>query len=190
MPVKREIDVYQFDELPAKAKQRAIEAYREHAWDEHDTEVLSDAFRERLESLGLPSDKVQWRLSSSQGDGVAFYGKFDIEDYLKANKLMKEFSALRALDPLPYAEITKIGPHMYDHWNTMRVSLEPQTDLTAKQEALLSDLEAQIAQHIQVVSRELEKIGYDEIEYRTGDEAIAETLQINEYEYDARGDRI
>lgn len=188
MPIKREIDVYQFDELPAKVKQRVIEAYREHAWDAYNTEALNNIFREQLESLGLPSSNIRWSLSFSQGDGVAFYGKFDIEDYLKANKLMKEFGALRALDPLPYAEIVKVGSHMYDHWNTMRVHLGPQTDLTPKKEALLSALREQIAQHIQVVSRGLEKIGYDEIEYQTSDEQIAEILRSNEY--DARGYQI
>jgi hypothetical protein len=189
MPAKREIDVYQFDELPAKAKQRAIEAYREHAWDDTDSKNLTDYFRDELKNLGLPSGDIRWRLSYSQGDGVAFYGKFDIEDYMRANKLVKEFRSLLT-DPLPYAEIVNIGGFRYDHWNTMRVQLERQTDLTPKQEALLANLKEDIAEHIKDVSRDLEKIGYADIESRTGDEAIAETLSINEYEYDANGNRL
>lgn len=190
MPIKREIYVYQFDELSPKAKARAIEAYREIAWEDIDSQMITDNFQERLDELGLPSDNVRWRLVYSQADGVAFYGAFDIEGYLTANKLLTEFGALRALDPPLYAKIEKAGPHMYDHWNTMRVSLEPQTDLTPKSAALLTKLEKHIAQHIKDVSRELQKIGYEEIEYRTSDEAIAEVLQNNEYKFDAEGDRL
>jgi hypothetical protein len=51
-------------------------------------------------------------------------------------------------------------------------------------------LEAEISAHVKDVSRALEKIGYDEIEYRTSDEVIADLLRENEYEFDAEGNPI
>jgi hypothetical protein len=189
---QRVIDVYEFDELSAKAKDRAITKYRESgaAFDTDDTEAVSDMFRETLKEKGLPTDDVRWRLSSSQGDGVSFYGRFDVDEYLQANKLKSKFPALKGVANDIVGNIEKIGPHMYDHWNTMRVYFEPQVDLTERQNAELEKLKEFAAAHIQKVSRELEKAGYEEIEYREGDGQIAEILRENDYEFDVDGDRI
>jgi hypothetical protein len=51
-------------------------------------------------------------------------------------------------------------------------------------------LEEDVKEWVKDTSRELEKIGYDEIEYRGSDEAISETLIANEYEFDEDGERI
>lgn len=74
MPRKVELKVYSFDELSPTAKARAIEDYRPHAWDQADSDVLNDLFKERLDEVGLPTKKLAWSLSYSQGDGVGFYG--------------------------------------------------------------------------------------------------------------------
>ena len=189
---KREIDVYKFDELSAKAKDRAITDYRHSgaAFDSSDTELLSETFREALDEKGFPSDDVRWRLSSSQGDGVAFYGQLDLDKYLRVNKLKSKFPALSKVADDIAANIEKVGPHMYDHWNTMRVYFEPQIDLTDAQKAQLDKLEDAIKEHIKETSRELEKAGYADIEYREGDEEIAETIRANDYEFDENGKQI
>jgi hypothetical protein len=154
--------------------------------------MLTEVFQEELQRLGLPSEDIRWRLSSSQGDGVAFYGQLDLDDYLKANKLVGRYKGLKpVLDDIRVTIEKHRELHMYDHYNTMVVDLDAYgLDLTAKQERLLEDLEAEIKDRIVDVSHKLEKIGYDEIEWRTSDEAIAETLEANEYEYDAAGARI
>jgi hypothetical protein len=192
MPTKREIEVYGFDELSTKAKAKAIDKHREHAWDTNDTEAILDMFADRLSDLALPIDDIRWRLSSSQGDGVAFYGLFDLIDYLKANKLKKKFGVLLAgREPAAEemrANIEKVGPHMYDHWNTMRVTLESQRDLTKAQEKALYDLEEHLNAHVKTVSRELEKLGYAEIDFRSSDEEMA--AQMEHFEFDVDGNRI
>ena len=186
---KREIDVYTFDELSPKAKERAITDYRHSgaAFDSSDTELLSETFRDQLKEKGLPYDDVRWRLSYSQGDGVAFYGQFDLGEYLRANKLKSKFPAIARVADDVSADIEKIGPHMYDHWNTMRVHLEPQVDLTDIQKTELARLRELIADDIKDVSRELEKAGFADIEYREGDEQIAEMIRANDYEFDVNG---
>jgi hypothetical protein len=57
-------------------------------------------------------------------------------------------------------------------------------------ELKFKDLEEDVKEWVEDTSRELEKIGYGEIEYRGSDEAITETLQANEYEYTEDGERI
>ena len=189
---KREIDVYTFDELSPKAKERAITKYRESgaAWDSSDTEMLRETFVDQLDEKGLPSEDVRWRLSYSQGDGVAFYGQFDLEKYLRVNKLKSKFPALSKVADNIEANIEKVGPHMYDHWNTMRVYFTPQVDLTDRQQTELDSLEDAIKDQIKAVSRELEKLGYADIEYREGDQQIAEILKENNYEFDVNGNTI
>jgi len=189
---QRVIDVYEFDELSPKAKDRAITWYRESgaAFDTEDTEAVSDMFRETLSARGLPTGDVRWRLSSSQGDGVAFYGRFDLDEYLKANKLKSKFPALKDVANDITANIEKVGPHMYDHYNTMRVEFEPQVELTDRQNKELDKLKEFVGAQIEKVSHDLEKAGYEEIEYREGDEQIAETIRANDWEFDVDGKRI
>lgn len=182
---------YSFDELSPMAKDRAITNYRHSgaAFDQDDTEMLAETFRDQLKEKGLPSDDVRWRLSHSQGDGVAFYGNVDLKEYLRANKLKSQFPALSRVADDIGANIEKTTSH-YDHYNTMRVYFEPQIDLTDRQQAELDKLEKLIGEDIKAVSRELEKAGYAEIEYREGDEQIAETLRENDYSFDVDGDTI
>jgi len=189
---KREIDVYTFDDLSPKAKERAITKYRESgaAWDSSDTELLRETFVDWLDEKGLPSDDVRWRLSNSQGDGVAFYGQFDLEKYLRVNKLKSKFPALSRVAEDIEANIEKVGPHMYDHWNTMRVDFTPRVDLTDRQQTELDSLEESMKGQIKGASQELEKAGYADIEHRESDETIAEFLRENNYEFNVDGKTI
>ena len=53
----------------------AREVWREKgwAWDEHDSDQLTETFRDELwERYGIEGADVNWSLSSCQGDGVAF----------------------------------------------------------------------------------------------------------------------
>lgn len=207
MPKKREIEVYEFNELSDEAKKRAIEHYRPHAWISHDSGWLSDQFKMDLETLGLPNEDVRWSLGYSQGDGVAFYGLIDLKAYLAAPMTAygKEgrtgakswsprggVSEKRKFLPLVgKVDLTlkKDNPH-YDHWNSMGLYEDVNEDLSPAEDALLNKLMEFVNKHIKDVSKEMEKIGYSEIEYQTSDEAIGDFLQANEFEFDEDGDRI
>lgn len=54
--------------------------------------------------------------------------------------------------------------------------------------ALLPELEEAVSDWVKDLSRSLEKMGYEEIEYRQSDEAIAEFFENNEYEFDEEGE--
>ena len=83
------INICTFNELSDEAKEKAREWYRDG-----DSEMTSDQFEYRLEELGLPNKDIRWSLSCCQGDGVAFYGELDIEEYLTKNKLKTKFKKL------------------------------------------------------------------------------------------------
>jgi hypothetical protein len=191
MPTKKTIDVYRFDELAPKVKTRVIEKFRPQMWDSSDSESLNEWFADRLDEVGLPSKKIGWSLSNSQGDGVAFYGRIDLREYLEKNKLKSKYAELFQDDFSSYVELSidKVGPHMYDHWNTMRVEWDTRTDPTPKQKQLLNDLQEHIREQTKDLSREFEKAGYADIENKTGDEAIEEFLEANDYEFKENGDQ-
>lgn len=72
------IKIYKFNELNPEAQKRAIQEYRDSIdWD-CESEIISEGFKIKLNELGLPIDDLEWRLSHSQGDGVAFYGDVDM----------------------------------------------------------------------------------------------------------------
>lgn len=190
MPTEYTATSYKFHELSPKAKERAIEKGRQWLWDDVDAKDLTEWFSERLEEVGLPSEDVRWRLSYSQGDGVAFYGKMDLEEYVAKNKLKSKYKDLFKDDFEAYVtfEIDRRGSGNYDHWNTMRVECyASHRDPTQKQAELLDELREHVQEQAATVSREFERAGYDAIENKTSDEAVAEYLEANDYDFDASG---
>ena len=202
MPRKVETEIFTFRELPKKGQEKAIQDWREagHSLD-FIGDDLSEVFKAELNALGLPDDNVQWSLGYSQGDGVAFYGTIDVEEYLRKNKLLKKYKSIAADTS---AQLQGENSR-YHHWNSMQVLVYYEGDeirdlpevgsgpkewrpVTDK-EKLLAEFEEHLKEHIEEVSRTLEKMGYDEIEYLQSDEQIADTLEANEYEYTADGKR-
>lgn len=211
VPRKEERLVYKFEELSPEAKERAMEEYRNKGWDwdEHDTQMLTEYFEEQLEELGLPSGDVRWSLSYSQGDGVAFYGKVDIRDYVLKNNLATPLGFLSLIDALSndeaeiVIEIEKSKTfHHYDHWNTMVVTSYVNTygdpGIPGSKrwprrvgrpviERKTRELTEVIRKHVREISKKLEESGYREIEYKSSDEVISENIIANDYEFDEDG---
>ncbi len=197
MPRKIETEVFTFDELSKKSKAKAIEDWRD-AGNPTDflDEDLKDLFEGELNEVGLPADTVYWGLGHTQGDGVAFYGSVDLDDYLKQNKLLKKFGKLLDFDVS--AKIEGASGN-YHHSNSMDVQVdydEPDVLEGPKEwtpginlPKLTDELQDHMNEHVEEVSRKLEKMGYDEIDYLNSDEAITDTLEGNDYEYTADGKR-
>lgn len=57
-------------------------------------------------------------------------------------------------------------------------------------ETMVGDFERFLDEWVKETSRELEKMGYDEMDYRQSDEAIIEFLDANEYEFDEEGEEV
>lgn len=191
MPRKHEIEVFKFDELSPKAKERAMRDYL-GIGGSFDSEMITESFQERLKDLGLPHQDIRWSLSYSQGDGVAFYGPVDLEKYLGVRKGPKEWSPRQRdlnalLDKVEVNIKKRTGSHLYDHWNTMIIETDVTEDLIPKEQKLLDKLEEDLQRDIIKVSKELEKEGYSELEYRQSEEYLSEVFDSNEFEFHADG---
>lgn len=193
MPTQRTIDVYKFEELSPQAKKHAMEKTRQYLMEDYDSKRLTESFAEQLDEVGLPSDKIYWQLSYSQGDGVGFYGRIDLDEYLEKNRLKSKYAGLYEDDFNAYLvfEIEQVGSGRYYHANTMRVELHSRgQDPTPKQDKLLDSLREHVQEQVRELSRQFEKQGYDDLEYTSSDENVVDFIEANEYEFDAAGNLI
>lgn len=179
--------VYNYDELSDEAKQRVLEDAAQFNMETFDTNYLTDNFAETLREYGFPTDKIEWSLGHSQGDGVAFYGQVDVRQYLKKTKQLTKYRTILSKDP--YVEIRRNSfGHHYSHWNTMTVEDDTynlwQSPLAECRMAQLLD---EIKDSVVKVSRELEARGYAEFDRVTSKEYIEEQIEANEYEFTSDG---
>lgn len=201
----REITIYNYDELSEEAKKYAVERYRsnhgEYLFDDWDSRNLTNYFKEYVSNeYGYEDKEFYWSLSYSQGDGVRFEGKMYDDEILRVAKRLldeEEFNLLNEFmsDNTVRGVILGTSNHYY-HYNTMEVELDSDLsslydaeieelgiDVFNRLEEIVELLEDYILEDIKGISRELESIGYKEIEGHYEDDYIIELLIANEREF-------
>lgn len=189
-----------FPELKPEAQELAVSKERDspERFDWGDAEFLTEDFKTQLAEYGFEETEVYWSLSCCQGDGVAFYGRV-LKESLKEKdcKAKRLIAALEAAGDELFIEITGANSH-YHHWNSMTVEIDFENesddeDLPARlkiaRPALRENLEEYLNERVKEISRELEKSGYAEIEYRYDEAAIREELREREHLYEKDGTR-
>ena len=184
---------FRLHQLNSSTQDKLIWKWQEGAWDFFDSDNLTDYFRQELEPLGYPTDKIRWSLGYSPGDGVAFYGPVNLKVVFE--RVVPDDHPIRLrvmmygeLDPFEYltCELTGDWGH-YHHWNSMSVNMDWRgtAELDEDDERFLEDLAQALEPHIKSdvgkISRQLERDGYNEIEHVSGAEAAREALAENWY---------
>ncbi len=194
-----QVEIYQYDELTVSAKENARKWFEESLNEEfsHETECITQDLTSALEEKGYEGLEVNWSLSHCQGDGVAFYGTLYTSEVLQIAKRLlseKEYNRLEIISQCEdiVFEINNSGWGRYHHWNTMSVEL---IDVCYWEDypkvwELLKKLERAIAEDIREVSKELERKGYEQIEYYFSKEYAEDEIRANDYEFDVNGGRI
>lgn len=195
--------VYKFSELSDQAKQRAIDDHRSvmshDSLDlEHTIEWLDTAAK--LFGLEIERDKrdvpkIEYSISYSQGDGLAYAGQYAWRADA-ASAIRKEFGGAygdkiaglaERLETLQAANGNALSADIrlsLSYGYNMNISLDetewPLPYIGEDAEAELKDL-----------LREFARIAYqflvEEFEWQNSDEVIAETIEANEYEFDENG---
>ncbi len=189
-----------FSELSGEAQELAVseECRRANRFDWDDAEFLTEDFITQLAEQGFEETEVYWSLGYCQGDGVAFYGRVYPESLKEKDCQAKRLiTALEVAGDSLYIEITGANGY-YHHWNSMTVEIEFENeseddDLPARlkiaRPALRENLEEYLAERVKEISREIEKSGYAEIEYRYDENVIRDELQEREHLYEKDGTR-
>jgi hypothetical protein len=183
---KVEFEVFKYEELGEKAKKRAKEKYG----DVFDYSVLvTDEFEYRLGQYGYGDCKLEWSLGYCQGDGVAFYGKVDVEDWWRkrGRTLFSKEEKRKLLEY--YNEDSDLSiricrnpyGHHYSNYNTMYVEV----DWGNKE--CIDMLTSCVLEDIRDISKELERQGYKDLEHYYSEESFADMAEANEWEFFADG---
>lgn len=189
-----------FSELRLQAQDFAVSERRDRGerFDWSDALVLTEDFKTQLAEFGFEETEVYWSLGYCQGDGVAFYGRVLPESLKEKDRVAKHLiAALEAAGDEFYIEITGRNNH-YHHWNSMTVEIEfeNETDdenlparLRIARPVLRENFEEYLAERVKEISRELEKSGYAEIEYRYDENTIRDELLERRHLYEKDGTR-
>jgi hypothetical protein len=185
-----------FKRLSKAAKEKAIEWMRDCI--REDNIELQDTFDDVLTEAGFPGMDIMWSLGYCQGDGVAFKGTLDMDELAKHDEYIVEQLArgvLLGINPDDWEWSGKITcDSHYCHWNSMDVELEwalmweEETEHAKSLTEICRAIRDHIAERCKELSREMEKLGYEEIEYQTSDEHCAECIECNDYRFDREGD--
>ncbi len=178
------VELFNITELDEKAQEKAVDYLREMDYFGVESSHLTDQFKERLEEYGLPTETVEWSLGHCQGDGVAFYGDIDVEKLLKNIGEWGKYAWLVNHYNLSATSTRNSWGSHYSHFNTMDVDMEHRYVYHANSHIMLGkELWELIKLRVVSVSKELEAMGYEEIEYRQEKEQIIEMADINEMEF-------
>jgi len=198
-----ETEVYKFEELDARAKEKARAWYRKSAFDYEWWEFVYDDAEAIAALLGIEmahkskhTPAIYFSGFSSQGDGACFEGDYAykpgapnaVRDYApQDDELYKLAVRLQNIQrPRFYHLVASTKQSgFYNHSGCMRVDVRNDSDWGA----CTADDEADITQCLREfadwIYRQLEQ----EYEWQNSDEVVDENIIANEYEFTEDGER-
>ena len=153
--ITKTIQLYTIDELSPKARERALNDWRECDNLPFLSDTIEDQIREDLKKEGveiLKNFKAHYSLSWCQGDGVMFEGVFRWKRYIVS---------------------VKHAGHYY-HENSKEITME-----TEDGESVPEKVEEEFNDLYVDVCKAAAKAGYSEIEYQQADATIIECMNVN-----------
>jgi hypothetical protein len=166
------LKLYKFHELSEESKQEAINNWKDTEDFSGLHETIEFALQEIFKERGIKivsNFNLNYSLSCCQGDGVSFTGLFDWKGVV--------------------VRINRISHH-YSHECTVKAELcnddnKDQEKGGAKTPKLPSIEEIE-SERIKIC-KELEKIGYTEIDYLLSDEYVTENLEAQDFDFTEDG---
>ena len=188
--------LYKLNELNVDARIKALNDHRVFLSESFDDMLITNYYKEELQEMGYPTDEINFSLSNSPGDGMAFYGNCDIIKlihHLKDNKLNELFEKVSehfACELSQYLTVSIIknsyGYH-YSNFNTMEITIQfdydrlTDTDKFFGLGPFMNMFNCLIVEDIKDISKKLEKEGYKIIKEYQEDTYVADSIFSNEY---------
>lgn len=207
---------YEYNELSSSAKEKAKQWYLE---DDMRSDMLTEDFEEMFAKyfFKYSNFKVQWSLSSCQGDGVNIYGMLeliDIVDYIK-NWNNNEHNLNIAYDPTRIftdKEFDKIKKHIeessmlytnipsnnrycyciadqIEFATDMIEELEYNKEISDTDKELIYRFEKESINIMESLCKEMENYGYTYL-YECSDEELEDVCNANSWYFDEEGNFI
>lgn len=195
----KQVECYKFAELGEKVRKHLIEKEIKRINELGDIrELLEEQFKEQVGEAGYPTNDIRYRLSYSQGDGVAFYSDdtFNCAPILE-HRLGVDLAACLGdnLSMIMVGKVAWISAKIhgkcshYHHHNSMRVEIVEDEETIPSSELLetwTELLQADVAD----LSKELEAAGYKLIEAMEDEAFIAEDIERQDKWYLSNGTEV
>ena len=176
------IKAYKFNELSKEAKERAIEENREVNIDYEWYDFITESWKEKLEGLGYYKPEIYFSGFGAQGDGACFTAVIDVDLWIEKHRAKTRFRKLRKeIDDGAVVGIElKHGGRYYHEYSVSAVA-DGFCDLSDTAGNQLSELAGWIEEDMQELSRKIYRELEREYFARIDDNAVAETLEINDF---------
>ena len=204
--VTLEFEVGTIEEWKEKDKEvyeKIIERHRDtnvnHEW----WKFTVEQFQEELEAIGFSNTDVRFSGFWFQGDGASFTGDWDSAKMLAVKELKEKEIELsdwakelkRVLKgnlkdiKAKYATFSiKRTSHHYCHENTVSIFYAEYWNSKKKEQYCIpQEQEDDILEGCRAAMKAMYRILEKEYDYLTSDEAVEETLSVNEYKFDKDG---
>lgn len=186
-----EITLYKFNELSTEAQETAINKWRTDQWANGDyLYFFADNCKEYCAERGFKNAKIQYSLSSSQGDGLSFSADIDLERFIKECKPDIKQSVLDTILNNCFACCEgNTGNYCFARPDDVSFYL----DINSYKEydrltAYVTDIKVYIQDTYMQICGTLEANGYAEIEHEDSNEYIRETIEANDYDFTIEGE--
>lgn len=187
--------VYQFNELSAEAKEVAIKKNRDiNVEGEWWYDPIQEDFKEIARRLGITIENIYFSGFWNQGDGAVFEGSYEykrgvvkgIKGYAPRDKellrIARALNSLQSKYDRGLIATLKRTDNRYYYPKTVEVEVYDYNN----EESIPKDADA-LAELFYDLMKWLYRSLQKEYEYCISDEAVAETLRINEYDFTADG---
>ncbi len=192
------INVYAFDELDDKAKEKARQWWRESADFSHESEYVYEDAKDCLALVGFEIERIYYSGFWSQGDGACFVGRWRAKDVepgkLKEHAPLDErlhyiaerLELLAAQLPGAYFKVEHRGHYYHEYCTEFTFSLDNEEgdEIGMPDDAELVLTEAS-RDAMRWIYRQLEK----SYEWANADEQVDENIRANEYGFSVAGQR-
>ena len=195
--VTREFEVYRFEELDDKAKERALQ------WFSEDSDLFqwrSETFIDMMKSEApkyFLIDKVYWSGFCNQGDGASWAGYVDLKEYAKA---MNDPDLLAAIEigAIEDKPVVHKSTHRYQHELTMTFEIdqwdyldEEQAEALGKTDKDIQDMikkaEEDLLEEARDYAREIYRTLEKDYEYTYSEESLKDMAEANEWTFNKDG---
>lgn len=212
-----EITLYQFDELDAKAKEKAVQNYHENWMQDDWWDCTYEYMKEEGEHKhGFRVDDIRFSGFCSQGDGASWCGAVNVREWIKSkpseyhqHPTTQIILALIEEGWVDEQALVSFGNHHYCHEYTMCVDgiscTEPVSDeemqfgmfkgaqvddlikIVDAPQGALYDMSKEIEEDCRSFARDIYRELEADYDGQTTDEAIAESYAINDVWFDESG---
>lgn len=192
-------DVYQYEELSDKAKEKARDWYLDGQEFEFDF-VIEDAKTIGL-ILGIEIDKVLFTGFSSQGDGACFEGTYkhkkdalkNIMEHapkdLELHQIAKELEKLQSDNNFELsATVKQTDNRIFRYYHENATYIEVFKDTEEKWD--YTETEKEVAELLRDFMKWIYKSLEAENDYQQSKEYVEENIKANEYEFTIEGKRV